>query len=227
MFSTICSVFSAVQNICSQPNLHYGNFFLNSKTHQSKRHRRTTKTAFDVVQRLPLHRSLSQSQQLILSIVPHWQEWLAQRISKHFLSPDCATAVHVSAWQFSNRDNTTQGSLVIHCVNPTQATQIRQNQQHLIDYLTQHCAIFSTKREENRLLLTGIIVRLQQNNEQLPLATQTTSLNSNEPSRRNTVIDEYSLRAINACQKQTRNNALALALQNLSVTLSSLKNQRE
>jgi hypothetical protein len=203
-----------------------------NKTSVSRVSHRSCSKAADIVQRLPLHRSLSESQTMLVQLTPHWQLWLNQAADNGDVSSACRQNTQLEAWQASsNRASSNKassenskrikpttanpdgGKLIISCDNATNATQIKQLQQSLIDYLNKNLV----QSDPTSTLIKTIAVRLRY--DATPVSLNTHKLLSTKAM---TPIAETSIRAIEICQKTVSNQDLAKSLQQLANTLRSL-----
>lgn len=83
----------------------------------------------DIVKRLPLHRSLDESQSMLVTLTPIWNRWLQSAVNNKKLPRQCATSTFMSAWQAE------QSKLVISCDNASNASLIKHQSVQLITYL--------------------------------------------------------------------------------------------
>lgn len=183
------------------------------------------------MQRLPLHRSLSESQTMLVNLTQHWQLWLNHAADQGGLSSACRQSTRLEAWQISSSDKTASkysqtkkaslghGKLIISCDNATNATQIKQRQQSLLEFLNKSLA----QNNPSSPLISTVVVRLRYDDTQLNLSDQKSrDSRAAQASAALMPIAETSIRAIEVCQKTVSNEDLAKSLQQLAATLRSL-----
>ena len=173
-----------------------------SKPRSSRGGRRLT--IADHVDALPLQQKLSSAQQMLVKLAPHWHQWRLQ----HF-SAECHELATLS--HFEN------GQLDIACSNASVASGIKHLQDSLITFLN-HQGFNEINRVNIRIdLPTGSGSEGESN------AANTTSgaaLAKNIASQFIRPSDN-SIESIKQCQKQSKNSALAEALQRLRETLEN------
>lgn len=201
-----------------------------------------TKTVAEIVQRLPLHRSLNESQAVLVKLTPHWLQWLAQAQEQGQISRSCAETTQLEAWQPTALSGKTalseqtalsgqtpaselEGKLIITCDNPANATLIKQHQLSLVEFLNQNQKRPSSSADASKqqaaatfIRVNKVTVRLNLNASQLPLSEHVTSSADQKPL---VELNESTFGAIQSCQKQSKNEQLAQSLENLANTLRS------
>ena len=185
------------------------------------RNRYKPKTAADIVQRLPLHRSLDESQAGLVTITPAWRDWLSTAVSNNEISSKSADTFQLVAWRTSpkatNRDQIS-GKLVINCLDSTSATLLKQRQSSIIEQLNNRL-----RERRKPHVIEALVIRLSLGTAELQLNVTPKDVTNHHPTTLNEASYGVINRAISACEKQTTNEKLAKSLSNLASTLSGLK----
>lgn len=198
-------------------------------------------TAADIVERLPLHRSLNESQTALVALAPYWHRWINDAVAQGKLSAACAKSTQLVAWQRDRQHErsgklTNSGKLIISCNNPSNATLIKQNKQSIIEHLNQAVGNepHSQKPQKSSNLTTSattktvikvqqLVIRLRFDDTPLALTP-----NADKSSIRNRAknLSSATFSAIEACENQTNNENLAKSLNNLARTLRASQRLR-
>ncbi len=198
------------------------------------------KTAADIVQRLPLHRSMNASQAALLALTPRWQLWLKQAVAEGKISSTCAETSQLIAWQ-ARAGQSRAGKLLIQSNNSANATLLKQHRNSIIEFLNSaadskrsrseraqtkatQTTLGSAPKEQNILTVEQLVIRLKFDDQQLSLPSQSaTSDEDSGPKPLNQQHVEQISNAIEVCKNQTENEKLAKSLENLASTLSAYK----
>ncbi|MFT4630030.1 MAG: hypothetical protein ACI9WC_000724 [Arenicella sp.] len=163
-------------------------------------------TAADFIRRLPLHRQLDASQAMIIKLSPAWLSWAQQA-----LTIDATKNCHLNALQ--------NGKLSIFSNNAALASQIKHQQQTLLNHFHKHG--FDNVQEIVVRLRPPSLTRGEDNPNR-----NTYQADANDSKNHFTDASDDSLKAIESCGKMVNNDELSSALTRLSKTLKSSRSAK-
>lgn len=168
-----------------------------------------------IVQRLPLHRHMSQSQSALVKLSPSWLTW-----SANHLSTELANQVTLTGLQ--------NGQLVISCANAVSASQIKHQQASLLESLNLS-GLANVKRIKIRIdhtysstetHSTQCLTEKTESDQQTAHDTSKKNTNPIHINRQNP--GSQTIKSIENCQKLTSNDDLSESLERLAKTLKGL-----
>ncbi len=151
--------------------------------------------ASNVLQRLPIHQQLLDSQSALGALIPTWILWAKKNLSVDVLQ-------HISITHFHDNE------LNFECQNSVIATQIQRYQKTLLTHFHQHGFIEVKK----------IIVRIAHEPTQ-----QGRNSTLNEEDTQSKQFDNSIIDSVRSCQNNIKNQQLKESLERLSNTLNTLK----
>ncbi len=157
------------------------------------------KNIAQIIERLPLHRQLKETQAMLVKITPIWLDWSANHLSK---KANAARPIDIS-----------NGTLELNCFDSVEASQIKHQQTSLINAL--HKAGFNNIE---CIKLRMSLPRYANKHEDMQQAFDT-EVQSNK--QRGPIIPStQSIRSIERCGQLTDNAQLSESLQRLVNTLN-------
>ena len=169
--------------------------------------KRNQLTAAEIIRRLPLLRQLDAAQALLIKLTPVWQSWGRQAVAEKKLSNDGFLGSQLSSVQ--------SGTLVVASNNSANASQIKHQQQSLLDYL----------QLKGFTEIKQLKVRIQHptysNFDNLPGLSKNALTSSSIPRPPAVKPSRGSLQAIENCEKTVTNVELAKSLNKLAKTLKN------
>lgn len=169
-------------------------------------HRRQV-TAADLVSRLPLSKSLDESQSMIVALSPIFENWLNSSDQQKRLSAPCRSNSFLSAFQ--------RGQLTIVCCNSSNASELKHLKQSLQAYLNSNYSNSYSCSEAGPI--NSVKIRVD-----LSLGSPVKSIFVNSGSQRSEYsVSKNAIDAIDSCSKQVSDPQLAASLQNLANTLKN------
>jgi len=184
------------------------NFMTNSKkTKQSAAHKRLNLA--NIVQRLPFHQRLSDSQSLILKVTPIWHEWCEQQRNRKG-SKQFAAAADTRLTSFDN------GVLTLACNNTSTATILKHKNTSLLVAL-QKAGFEQIKRIRVQMALSKTANPASEN---FHSHNSYRASSGYQPERHfRDKPSDSSIKSLEAVHSRIENEQLASALQRLAETL--------
>ena len=171
------------------------------------------KNISQIIERLPLHRQLNETQAMLLKITPIWRQWLENHLPKNQSSEDPSPRlVNNSPEPINNSPeliDISTDTLNINCFSSVQASHIKHQQTSLLNALNNagFCNIRRIKVSMS-LMSPEPNKSLQPNNQSTP--------NQQQRSKPSTT----SIQAIEHCGTKTDNTQLSESLRRLADTLN-------
>ncbi len=181
----------------------------NSKT-LGTNNKRVSRTVSDLMRRLPILQQLNSSQATLVKLTPAWSKWLNHAVTEEKLSVDCIKGAQLGSIQHN--------TLTLNCSNAIVASQIKQQQQNLLDSI----------RHDGFTEIEKLTIRIKPSAHQYSMskkADQQTKEDTTDyaiVSNTQRKLSSNSLQAIENCQKLVTNESLATSLAKLAKTLKSL-----
>lgn len=180
-------------------------------------------TAAQILQRLPIHRSLTDAQTILVELTPVLQAWLSYAVEQRIISKHCAETTTLEAWQSKTNSTTSptqsMGKLTISCATSSAANQLKHCQQSMTDFLNKQLKRPPAPKPNDscntNLIIDKIAIKLRLSSAH-DLRENPTSSTKKSPAHQ---PSKNSIAAIEACQKASRSEALANALKKLANTL--------
>jgi len=189
---------------------------MNNKTKNQTKNKNSNRNAHlkaaNLISRLPLHKQLSDSQAALVKLAPVWQSWARHAISDSNLSAECFQNTELS----SLRD----GKLVINCSNAIYASQIKHQQQSLLDAIIKEG--ITTVEKINIQLNNQLNYQPETLSQQRLKLKQSNNQHAVDSTIIHAPLTENSLNALENCQKLVNNDQLADSLRKLAKTLKKL-----
>lgn len=160
-----------------------------------------------ILQHLPFHRQISESQSLILKLTPIWHDWCEQQRGKKGLK-------HFSAAQDTTLSAFENGVLTLACLSTTSATTIKHQKNDLLNHF-QKAGFDAIRRIHVRMeLKPPNMVSPTTNNPKV--VTEERVAKRAQPST-------SSIKSVEAVKRRVENEHLASSLERLANTLKNHK----
>lgn len=172
--------------------------------------------ASSILRRLPVHQQLSTSHALLTKLSPIWQDWCNQNL---VAETTLKTTTGITLSHFQN------GELIIHCNNALSATQIKQQQQSLLQYF------IKSGMPEIKQISVRIANKPNHISNDLPNSPNSNQVNNHlepqtnlNPTSSNTKKPtKQAVSSIKSCQKMINNDQLSNSLNRLIKTIETLE----
>jgi len=171
-----------------------------------------------IVQRLPLHKHMSQSQSALIELSPIWHAWSANNLTSKM-----ATQVSLTSLQ--------NGQLIVSCANAVSASQIKHQYASLLESLTAS-GFTNVKRIKVRIDHGSSTTDNESTSDNQTISRNDVSaqgshqsIESANTTRKPTYRakpNSKTIKSIEHCQKLTSNDKLSDSLKRLASTLNKL-----
>ena len=174
--------------------------------------------AANLIRRLPVHQRLNESQAALVKLTPAWQQWAKQAISENKITAEC--------YQNTELSGLDDDKLVITCSTAVFASQIKHQQQSILDSLLKEGPAVVKQLNIQLRLPTfqnskpGQNSNPGENSKSVVDKTFDNGVPANKP--KSTPLTSNSLDAIENCRKSVSNEQLASSLKRLAETLKKL-----